>query len=244
MKYLIITDVHGNGDALRAALEEAETLGYDEVLMLGDLVGYGAEPNEVIDLIVGLKTPCWVIRGNHDKVISGVDDGESFNSVALLAARWTAERLTEDNLTYLKALPQGPREVADGVVICHGSPHDEDEYVLSSDQTVSIFEHTVSRLIFFGHTHVPTLAVSDSLQIEVPTAGTVIPVEPGRRYLVNPGSVGQPRDRDARAAFMTYDADAGRLEWHRLEYPLSRAQERIYDAGLPSILAHRLGLGI
>ena len=244
MRYLVITDVHGNGDALRTVLSASESLGYDEVLMLGDLVGYGAEPNEVIDLIVGLSAPCHVIRGNHDKVIAGVDDGETFNSVALLAARWTTERLTPDNLTYLRALPQGPREIAGGLVICHGSPLDEDEYVLSSDQTTMIFEHTVSSPIFFGHTHVPTLALAHSLQIDVPTADLVVRLEPEHRYLVNPGSVGQPRDRDPRAAFMIYDVEEAHLEWHRTDYPVAQAQERIYAAGLPAILAHRLGLGI
>ena len=246
MRYLIITDVHGNGDALRTVLSEAQEAGYDEVLMLGDLVGYGAEPNEVIEIFLELPSRCHVIRGNHDKVIAGIDSGDNFNSVALQSARWTTERLSPENLTYLRSLPAGPRQVADGLTLCHGSPLDEDEYVLSSDQTALIFERTSSRLIFFGHTHVPTLATGSTggIDLRVPPGGTIQALEPLVRYLINPGSVGQPRDRDPRAAYMIYDVEREELGWYRADYPVARAQERIEAAGLPSILAHRLGLGI
>ena len=166
--------------------------------------------------------------------------------MALQSARWTTERLSPENLTYLRSLPAGPLQVADGLTLCHGSPLDEDEYVLSSDQTALIFERTSSRLIFFGHTHVPTLATGSTggIDLRVPPGGTIQALEPLVRYLINPGSVGQPRDRDPRAAYMIYDVERAELGWYRADYPVARAQERIEAAGLPPILANRLGQGI
>ena len=247
MRYLILTDIHGNAEALDAVLEAASAEPFDEVLLLGDLVGYGAGPNEVIRTVLELERPTHVIRGNHDKVVAEVEDGSGFNRVALAAAEWTAEVLTADYMEYLRELPMGPLEVAPGLSICHGSPTDEDEYLLSTDQAQRAFESYPAPLTFFGHTHIPTLFSTTGGPADLRILeddGEPLELDAERRYLINPGSVGQPRDRDPRAAFMVYDAGTSRVRLRRIEYPLADAQQRILDAGLPPVLAQRLAVGI
>lgn len=246
MQYLILSDMHANAEALQAVLRRVRRKRFDKVLVLGDLVGYGAGPNQVIDAIRRLPQPKVVIRGNHDKVVAGVEDGSNFNFAALAAARWTTEVLTPSNLRFLKELPAGPIWIEEGLAICHGSPLDEDQYVFSMFEAWEIFEHFPAQLTFFGHTHVPSLfAVSGQFTRVALLRGTrgEITVEPGSRYLINPGSIGQPRDRDPRAAYMTYDSERRVVRWYRVEYGVERAQERIRKAGLPAVLADRLALG-
>jgi predicted phosphodiesterase len=249
MRYLIIADMHGNWDALAAVLEDADRHGFDEVLVLGDLVGYGASPNEIVDELGRLERPFFAIRGNHDKVVSGIDSGLNFNPTALEAARWTAEELRSENLDFIRDLPQGPMQIADDLLICHGSLLDEDEYLLASLDAVESLLSVTDRVTFFGHTHIPSLfsyrdadghaevAVLEGEEVVLELAGDT-------RYMLNPGSVGQPRDRDRRAGYMIYDTSEGRVTLRRLEYPIERAQERIRAAGLPAMLAERLGVGI
>lgn len=246
MKYLIVSDMHGNADAFSAVLRRVRRKRFDVVLVLGDLVGYGGGPNQVVEAVRDLGGAV-VIRGNHDKVVAGVESGENFNPAALQAARWTSERLTASNLRYVRELPQGPLEVAAGLSICHGSPLDEDAYVFSDFDAFQIFAATTSQLTFFGHTHIPSLFVEHSGGIDVALLrgdeGT-IEIAPEMRYLINPGSVGQPRDRNPKASFMTYDAARRQVRWHRIDYPVDRAQQRILKAGLPRILADRLKVGV
>ncbi len=247
MRYLILTDIHGNWDALAAVLEHARQWEADRFLVLGDLVGYGGGPNEVVEAVRGLPLPAHVIRGNHDKVAAGLEDGANFNTVAHSAALWTSEQLTETNLAYVRELPRGPIQVGLDLTICHGSPLDEDEYLLSADQAQRNFAAHGVGLTFFGHTHMPTLFATTAEGVAMAVLdgdGVTIEVEEGRRYLVNPGSVGQPRDRDPRAAYMLYDDQRRRIQLYRVEYPLESAQQRILDAGLPQILAYRLAVGI
>lgn len=247
MRFLIVADIHGNFEALSAVLEEGERLRADRVLVLGDLVGYGAGPREVIETVRGLALPSDVIRGNHDKVVAEIESGANFNSVALAAARWTTLSLSDDEMSYLRELPSGPVKVAGGAVICHGSPLDEDEYMLSSEQAAQALAGSPAKLTFFGHTHIPTLFVenADGLAVSVPQGERCsVDLEPGARYMVNPGSVGQPRDRDSRASCALYDDQRGRIRWHRIEYAIEKAQKRIIDAELPQILAYRLAVGI
>ncbi len=246
MRYLILSDLHANWEALAAVLRDAEGRSYEAVLVLGDLVGYGASPNQVIEAVRGLAAPLQAIRGNHDKVAAGLDDGGSFNATALAAARWTAGELSAANLRYLQELPAGPLEVTAGLTICHGSPRDEDAYLLSTGEAWEAFEAHPAALTFFGHTHVPSAFIlrDEGIDLEVLQGDeAVLDVEPGARYLVNPGSVGQPRDRDPRAAYMLYDDERRQAVLRRVEYPVDEAQERIVDAGLPMILAERLPLG-
>ena len=247
MRYLILTDIHGNSEALEAVLGEVATETFDEVLVLGDLVGYGGGPNEVVDMVRGLDSTAWVIRGNHDKVVAKIEDGGSFNRVALAAAEWTTSELSADNMEYVHELPRGPLAVREGLAICHGSPLDEDEYLLSTDQAERSFAAHPTALTFFGHTHIPTLFTGNGGAAEVQIlepdeAGLELAAD--RFYLINPGSVGQPRDRDPRAAFMLFDSDERRVWLHRVHYPLEDAQRRILDAGLPPVLAQRLAVGI
>lgn len=247
VKHLILTDIHGNAEALEAVLEDANKVSFDSVLVLGDLVGYGAGPNEVIAQLLALDEPTLVIRGNHDTVVASQQGDEHFNSVARAAVRWTGEALTAENLAYLANLPEGPVEVAPGVFVCHGSPLDEDEYVISLEDAAWIFSRDESRLAFFGHTHMPTCFRARNGEISsfgLEGDGASIEIDPDARYLANPGSVGQPRDRDSRAAYFIYDAANERIDWRRCEYDVESAQRRIREAGLPEILAHRLGVGI
>ncbi len=247
MRHLIIADIHGNSEALEAVLVRARAEGYDEALVLGDLVGYGAGPNEVVDAVRELTPDSKVIRGNHDKVVADLEDGWNFNSVALAAAQWTRRNLTPENLEYVVNLRTGPVTTATGLVICHGSPLDEDEYLLSVDQAIRIFKVHPHALTFFGHTHIPSLFVDDGDKVSVAVVEgehAAVPIERGVRYLVNPGSVGQPRDQDPRAAFVIYDGEADEVHWRRVEYDVERAQRRIREAGLPPILANRLAVGV
>jgi predicted phosphodiesterase len=245
VRYLILSDMHGNWEAFEAVLAHAGIEAFDLALVLGDLVGYGASPNEVVAAVRALPRQV-TIRGNHDKVVAGIDSGENFNHVALAAARWTAASLAPDHLRYVRELERGPKQIASDLAICHGSPLDEDAYVFSEFDAQEIFAAHASRLTFFGHTHVPSLFAAGPHGIEVHAMRGEgrLTLEPGIRYLLNPGSIGQPRDRDHRAAYMTYDEAAGLVSWFRIEYPIGRAQQRIVEAGLPSILAERLAVGI
>lgn len=247
MRHLILSDMHGNWEALNAVLRRVRRKRFDRILVLGDLVGYGAGPNQVVESIRALPGEVFAVRGNHDKVVAGIEDGENFNPAALRAARWTTERLTATNLRYVAELPRGPIVVDEDLVICHGSPLDEDAYTFSDFDAYQIFAEHHAGVTFFGHTHIPSLFVQHPGGIEVALLrgeeGS-ISIEPGVRYLINPGSVGQPRDRDPRAAYMTYDSESATVHWHRLEYPVDQAQERIVKAGLPRVLAERLAIGV
>jgi diadenosine tetraphosphatase ApaH/serine/threonine PP2A family protein phosphatase len=245
VRYLIISDIHANIDALEAVLERADGT-WDRLLVLGDLVGYGAEPNLVIDTILGLS-PLAVIRGNHDKAACGLDDGSGFNHVARLAATWTGERLTPANKTFLRELPSGPRVIDDLVEICHGAPFDEDYYIFDGCDAVRGLESATRPLCFFGHTHLPVMFwVRDHAYEGAAPGGqtdTTLSIEEGTRYLVNGGSVGQPRDGDPRAAFALFDEESRELTLVRVPYAVDKAQRRILAAGLPASLANRLALG-
>lgn len=245
MKYLILSDMHGNLEALEAVLNRVRRKRFGAVLMLGDVVGYGAAPNQVVESLVGLRDKMIRIRGNHDKVVTGIDDGGSFNHIALEAARWTADRMTSANLAWVRDLPQGPLAVGPGISICHGSPLDEDQYVFTDFDAFQIFADWDERVTFFGHTHIPSIFVQSEQQMfAAPLRGEgTLELDPASRYLINPGSIGQPRDRDPRASFMIYDSDKKKIRWYRLDYDLGKAQRRILDAGLPEVLANRLGIG-
>lgn len=247
MRYLIVSDMHANWDAFEAVLRAVRRKRFDAYLVLGDLVGYGGAPNQVVEAVRRLSPRRHVVRGNHDKAVSGIDSAETFNPAARQAVEWTADRLTPDNLRYVREMPRGPLEVAEGLAICHGSPLDEDAYVFSDFDAYQIFSSHSVPLTFFGHTHVPSLFKLERGGIQVRwlrgESGRV-DLDPKARYLANPGSIGQPRDRDPRASYMIYDADKGSIRWYRLDYPIDKAQDRIRSAGLPAVLADRLSVGM
>ncbi len=246
MRYLVLSDIHANVDALEAVLGAAPPGTWDRVVVLGDLVGYGAEPNGVIDRVRALN-PAAVIRGNHDKAACALDDASNFNQIARLAAAWTFERLTADNRRYLRELPSGPVAIDDRVEICHGAPFDEDHYIFDADDALHALNAATRPVCIFGHTHLPVIFTreGDAFDGFVPNGepSTRIPLAADVRYLVNPGSVGQPRDGDPRAAYALYEADGPALVLHRVDYPVEAAQRRIRTAGLPPALANRLAIG-
>lgn len=246
MRFLIVSDMHGNSDAFEAVLRRVRRKRFDAVLMLGDMVGYGAGPNQVVDAVRGLSERVYSVRGNHDKVVAGVESGDNFNSSALIAARWTTDRLTASNLRYVRDLPRGPMAIDEDLAICHGSPLDEDTYVFSDVDAYEIFSHFSVPVVFFGHTHIPSLFSLEGRRLGVMAlrgdGGTIL-LHPEGRYLINPGSIGQPRDRDARASYMVYDSRRRVVRWYRVPYPITEAQQRIRKAGLPNSLADRLAVG-
>lgn len=246
MRLLILSDIHANIDALDAVLGAAPAGTWDRAIVLGDLVGYGGDPNGAVDRVRALD-PLATIRGNHDKAACGLDDGSSFNQIARYAATWTGETLTPANRAYLLALPPGPLVVDADIEICHGAPFDEDHYIFDGDDAVQAMAVTTRAVCFFGHTHLPVVFArrGDELEAIVPEGDATedVVLSPGVRYLVNPGSVGQPRDGDPRAAFATYDSATRTLRLSRVAYPVDVAQRRILAAGLPASLANRLAIG-
>lgn len=246
MRYLILSDIHANLDALEAVLAAAQPGSWERVVVLGDLVGYGAEPNMVIDRVRALD-PVAIIRGNHDKAACGLEDASNFNQVARAAATWTYETLSDENRTYLRDLSPGPVTLDERVEICHGAPFDEDHYIFDGDDAMRALEAGGRPVCLFGHTHIPVVfrREGDLFDGFVPegSADTPVSLSITARYLVNPGSVGQPRDGDPRAAYGIYDSYRSVLTLHRIEYPIELAQRRIRTAGLPPSLANRLAIG-
>jgi predicted phosphodiesterase len=247
MRFLILSDIHANVDAFDAVLAAAPRQTWDRALVLGDLVGYGAEPNAVVERVLALE-PLAVIRGNHDKAACRLADASDFNHVARAAAMWTAETLTVENGMYLERLPAGPRSIDDTLEICHGTPFDEDHYVFDLSDASRALDAASRPVCLFGHTHLPVVYRRDKdgdagLVPRVEDDCLELPLSPDARYMVNPGSVGQPRDGDPRAAFAIYDGERRVLTLRRVAYPVEAAQRRIFAAGLPASLAHRLALG-
>jgi diadenosine tetraphosphatase ApaH/serine/threonine PP2A family protein phosphatase len=243
MTYLIISDIHANLEALDAVLDAAGK--YDRVLVLGDLVGYGANPNEVVDRVRALpSTTC--IRGNHDKAAIDLASIEHFNHLARFAIQWTADQLTPGSREWLAALPMGPVAIDNLVEICHGAPFDEDAYIFDDLDVRRAMAAASRPLCLFGHTHVPVAfkLADEPYHVGPPrTDRFKLHLEQSARYLVNCGAVGQPRDGDPRAAYAVYDSSARTLTLARTPYDVDRAQARIRQAGLPDVLARRLAVG-
>jgi putative phosphoesterase len=246
MRYLILSDLHANDEALTAVMRRVKRKTFDRVVCLGDFVGYAADPNKVLDRFRKLRKTTISVRGNHDKVVSGVEEGALFNPPALEAARWTIDRLSKQNMDFLKKLPLGP-EVVDGLfVVCHGSPLDEDAYIFSDLDALRVFRGTDFPICFIGHSHFPVVFSWDGLDVEMHLATPPefkMKLDPNKRYLINPGSVGQPRDRCPLSSFATYNSDTRLLRIHRVRYDIATTQENILNAGLPSPLAERLSIG-
>ncbi|MEW6337603.1 MAG: metallophosphoesterase family protein [Acidobacteriota bacterium] len=248
MKYLVLSDIHGNLEAFRAVLAHASRKRRDAVLFLGDAVGYGAAPNQVVERLRAMGNGVLAVRGNHDRVILDPAQGAVFfNSHARRAVSWSEKVLTPTNRRYLEALPLGPRRIEESVAICHGSPADEDEYLFTEVEAREAFKQSPARVTFFGHSHIPCMFELSEINGRESIVGmllrgsrVVIDLDPRRRYLINPGSVGQPRDHDPRSAYAMYDSEAGRFTLYRVPYDAEGARRRILAAGLPPILGDRL----
>ena len=245
MRYLILSDLHANLEALEAVLRDCSGK-YEQIVCCGDLVGYGADPNPVTEWV---RDHCpVVVRGNHDRASTGQDDLEWFNPVARAAAVWTQQNLSPEIAQYVHDLPHGPLTV-DGFEVVHGSPFDEDEYVIGATEAEQAFSYLESRIAFFGHTHVQggfiwnQSRVETILRMSQNRKSETLEIDPDCAYLINPGSVGQPRDGDPRAAYAVYDSTEKRVEYYRVEYDVAGAQRKIHAAGLPPILADRLSVG-
>jgi len=246
MRYLVLSDIHSNLEALDACLADAQTRGYDKTVLLGDLIGYGADPNAVVTRVQALD-PVAMVRGNHDKIALGMQEAEGFNSVAVAAAEWTLAALTPDVRAWVGGLPRGPASVDDLVEICHGAPYDEDAYVFDEIDAIRAFESLTHSVCLYGHTHCPVVfnLANGALRGEPvePQTETRLAFSDETKYLVNPGSVGQPRDGDSRAAYAIVDTDARAIDLLRIPYAMQAAQDKIIRAGLPRVLADRLSKG-
>ena len=246
MRYLMLSDIHSNDEALAAVLARVRRKKFDRVVILGDFVGYGANPNHVIDRVRRISADKISIRGNHDKVVVGLDPGDLFNPIALAAARWTAEKLTARNRKFLENLPVGPLDVEEGFAICHGSPRDEDAYIFSDRDAFINFGLFSFAVCFFGHSHIPSVFTLEAhgIRVEVVKGDrTRLKLASDRRYLINPGSIGQPRDRNPAASYAIYDSRQRVVQFDRVPYDVEKAREKIRKAGLPGMLGDRLLVG-
>lgn len=240
MRYAVLSDVHANLEALEAVLADAAPCA-DGVLCLGDVVGYGADPEACVELLATRGQV--LVAGNHEHGVAGLLDLDWFNPWARAAAEWTRERLDDAHRAWLGALPL-TAEVGDAT-LAHASPDrpDEWEYLVSAEDGFAVFGAFATRLCFVGHSHLPGVWSLGSLGPAFEPGSVEIGLEAGRRYLVNVGSVGQPRDRDPRAAYALWDLDRGAVAIRRVAYDVGAARAKILASGLPRFLADRLALG-
>jgi len=240
MTTALISDIHGNLEALDAVLAEIETRRPRRVLCLGDVVGYGASPNECLAKV---RKRCeLVLLGNHDAAASGGPEAARFNIYARVAAEWTAKTLTRENREYLQRLPLTSSEGSSFLV--HASPAcpRDWEYLLDRFDAEPQFHYFTEPICFIGHTHQPAVYMADPAGTKsLPLSNVTL--EPDRRYIINVGSVGQPRDHDPRACFVVYHEAAGEVEFVRVPYDIEGAQAKIRAAQLPEVLAARLATG-
>lgn len=250
MRILLLSDIHANIEGLEACLAAAPSC--DAVVNLGDIVGYGASPNEVVEKSRALGG--LVVRGNHDKACCGISNMNDFNPIAGLAVLWTRTILGREHMQWLRNLPQGPLKLEglEQTAFVHGSPADEDEYLLMLPDAQRLLDPGAPIVTFFGHTHVQGgfYASRDEAAVVRPVYRSKdkqekfeFTVRDDTHYLLNPGSAGQPRDSDWRAAFAVYDNEKKLVTFHRVPYDMALAQKRIRDADLPERLATRLAQG-
>lgn len=240
MRYAILSDIHANLEALRAVLADAADRA-DGVLCLGDVVGYGADPAACVE-IVGERVDM-LVAGNHDHALAGLIEPSWFNTYARAALEWTAGRVDDDHRAWLGGRPL-LAEVGDATLV-HASPRNPEEwdYLRSGEDGWEVFEAFSTRLCFVGHSHRPAVWSLGSSGPEFEPAATSASLESGRRYIINVGSVGQPRDHDPRAAYAVWDVEARRVDIRRVEYDIDAVRRKIHAAGLPRFLADRLAVG-
>jgi diadenosine tetraphosphatase ApaH/serine/threonine PP2A family protein phosphatase len=239
VRYALLSDIHSNLEALEAVLEDISGQQIDELLCLGDLVGYGANPNECVQRIRELVSH--VVAGNHDSAVVGQTDVYNFNSHARRAVVWTAEVIEPHHARYLSERPYVDR--IDDCLLVHATPSEPAawNYVLSTQAARPEFQAFSESICFIGHSHQPIFFSLD----EVPRSqrGDRLTCEPGKRYIVNVGSIGQPRDKDPRSCYAIYDADSRTVQLRRVPYDIRSAQRKILKAALPPVLAARLSRG-
>lgn len=246
MRYLILSDIHANWEGLEAVMNDAAGH-YDTIVCCGDIVGYGPDPNAVTEWVRGNVSA--IVRGNHDKVCCGIEDPEDFNPIARAASIWTWKELSADNRAYLRELPQGPAAHA-GFDLVHGSPLHEDDYMVSRSDVFAVALKLQPALTFFGHTHLQggflIVRRRNIGSLGKPMVGSrpaALQLESHANYLINPGSVGQPRDGDPRAAYAIFDSETKIVFFFRVPYDIETTQGKIRKAGLHDQLARRLQTG-
>ena len=245
MRYVVFSDIHSNLEAFEKMLSLKKNKEADKFIFLGDLVGYGPDPNSVIDLYRELN-PVTAIRGNHDKVVAGLESSSLFNPVAAFSAEWSKLHIAPDNLELLKNLPKGPQVIYRCLSICHGSTFDEDYYIFSTFEALESFKFIDTPIGFFGHTHYPIIYFLRNDRIDtVPLKKTLrIKLDVNTKYFINPGSIGQPRDKNPQPSYIIYDSDKREIFFVRFTYNIKVTQSKIRGAGLPEILASRIELGV
>lgn len=244
MKLAFVSDVHANGDALDAVLRELEKHGPDRVYHLGDLVGYNAEPEKCVQW--ALENTAGGILGNHDAVVAGKASGEFFNAPALIAAKWAASRISYASRDYLGSLPDRIT-IDDQILLVHGSPSDPDRYLFSLEDAAEelslLAREKGPPVVFFGHTHVAAAFVRRRDGTTASVEPEAVRLKEGERALLNPGSVGQPRDRNPLASFLLFDTGSRSAAWFRVPYDIAACQKKVLAAGLPRFFAARLSEG-
>jgi predicted phosphodiesterase len=247
MRYLILSDIHSNVEAFEACIRRAKQASYDTVLCCGDIVGYGPNPVEAIDLVRDLNTTC--IRGNHDRVASGLDEATNFNMHARQAIYWTRDALPDAYRDYLASLPLGPLDITAESQLVHGAITHEDDYIFTEAEANMNLLLTRKNITFFGHSHFPVVFTANKSDKAVLAPMyefdefTAAECDPHVKVFVNPGSVGQPRDGDPRAAFAIWDYERARVEFYRVEYDVEKTQAKMRAALLPTYLIDRLSRG-
>jgi diadenosine tetraphosphatase ApaH/serine/threonine PP2A family protein phosphatase len=241
MRFAILADIHSNLAAFEAVLKDIDGRGgFDKIWCLGDMVGYGPDPNECIKRLHEFEHVC--IAGNHDWAAIGKMDTFEFNPLAAEAAHWTSQVLTAENKDYLLDLPLILNE--NGFTLAHGSPREPIwEYLLSTETAQENFAYFETPYCLVGHSHIPLIFALDGDQIELMEFGGAEVKLPGKRMIINPGGVGQPRDGDPRASYAIYDAEARTVSHYRVEYNIEVTQRKMAEAGLPEPLIRRLSFG-
>ena len=248
MLYAIVSDIHSNYEALAAVLHAMEKFPIDVVYCLGDLVGYNADPDACVQAILPRANA--IVRGNHDKAVAGLLNLEWFNTSAKQAVLWTRRSAGASTLEAVSRLPEGPMEVGDGILLCHGTPYDEDAYLMDAMSIAESYRflvesHPETRFCLHGHTHYPQVVMrrGEKKKPEVVRGQEETRLEPGATYLINPGSVGQPRDGIALASFGILDTNRLVYRNLRVAYDVQETQRKVLQAGLPPELARRLAEG-
>ncbi len=246
MRYGVISDIHSNLEALEAIFDEIDSIGVDKTICLGDIVGYNANPNECIDIL--RKRGVESVMGNHDSRAAELEEPSDFNPLAATAVIWTREVLTETNKSYLSRLPRSLK-IDETFLAVHGWINDTDRYIQNTDDAEANFELlwdcsplTPIKICFFGHTHIARSFIKDDNEVREARERR-ISIESKRLYLVNPGSVGQPRDLDPRASFAVFDSEKSEINMYRVEYDIESCSKKVLKAGLPKLLAERIKLG-
>ena len=239
MKYAIIADIHGNLDSFQVVLDDIRAQKADHIVCLGDVVGYNAQPKECLDIVRQMNIPC--VKGNHDEYCSTENHLDGFNPHAAEAVHWTRDRLSEEDKKWLRDLKY--QRMAANFTMVHATLDAPERwgYVFDKLAAAASFPYQNTQVCFFGHTHVPVAFMRDT----VVRGGTYskFKIDPSKKYFINVGAVGQPRDNNPKAAYVIYDMDAGTIELRRLDYDIASAQKKILDAGLPERLAERLAFG-